>query len=79
MTQHIFQDTQDIRYYMSLHNVETKPDGRGGLYLKMPVQCTALDPKTLRCTLHDSRPDVCKRYPQAESPFIPKEKCSMLP
>jgi Fe-S-cluster containining protein len=79
ITKHEDQDTKDIRYYYSLHGVETKPDGRGGLWLKMPVPCKALDPQTLKCTVHENRPKICRVYPTFEGPFIKKNICNLLP
>lgn len=71
-------DTPDVKAYLDLHGLTYKADGCGGLYVKMPVQCKAFDPLSKLCTAHDRRPDVCKAYPRAESPFIEKAKCSLL-
>ena len=78
MTQHIDRADADVQEYMRLHGVETKPDGRGGLWLKLPVPCLELDKETLQCKVWNTRPDICRVYPVAESPFIPREQCSLL-
>lgn len=70
--------SDDLKRYFNLHGVDSKSDSEGGMYLKFPVQCNAWNPKTKRCSIHEDKPDVCKRYPQKPSPFIPKEQCSMF-
>ena len=32
----------------------------------MIFECTKLDKETNRCTIHKSRPGICRRYPQEE-------------
>ena len=68
---------EDIKKYMRLHGVEIKEAGNG-VWLKFPVVCKAFDPETFECKVYDDRPDICRNYPRHESPFIAKEKCSLL-
>jgi Fe-S-cluster containining protein len=78
MTQHVPRDDADAKAYLDLHGIESKSDGVGGLFVKMPVPCKALDPVSKTCTAHDKRPDICRVYPQQESPFIKADLCSLM-
>lgn len=78
ITQQFPSDNPDARKYFELHGVEVKSDLKGGLFLKLPVPCKEFDAETKACKVHDNRPESCRVYPQRESPFIAKEKCSVL-
>ena len=78
VTMPLAADTPDIKAYLTLHGLENKSDGQGGLYVKFPVACKAFDPETKLCASHDRRPEICRAYPRGESPFIEKAKCSLL-
>lgn len=78
ITQHLDRCDADVKAYLTLHDLESKSDGHGGLFVKFPVKCTAFDPITKACSMHDKRPDICRVYPVQESPFIAKANCSLL-
>jgi len=73
-----YPDSTDTRRYFELHGLEMKANLKGQLFVKFPVQCKAFDAENCLCKAHDSRPEACRVYPQHESPFIAKSKCSLL-
>ena len=76
---------EDFVSFLTLHGIELKQEWiRKGYkrvirsYLKIPLQCQALDPETCRCKIYETRPRWCRMNPTKESPFIDKNLCSVL-
>lgn len=78
ITQHLERCDADVKAYLTLHDLESKSDGNGGLFVKFPITCKAFDSVSKACSVHDKRPDICRIYPQQESPFIAKANCTLL-
>jgi len=63
---HVIQDEEEFKKLQYMHRFYT--------YLKvidkdetgLVFECQNLDPETHKCTIHKSRPGICRRYPQEE-------------
>lgn len=71
-----YPETVDKTYFEA-HGLETKAAEKG-FYVKYPAVCKSFDQETKRCGSWLNRPESCRVYPQRESPFIAKAKCSLL-
>ncbi len=63
---HVIKDEKEFEKLQYLHRFYSYLKVIGKDETGLIFECTKLDTKTNKCTIHKSRPGICRRYPQEE-------------
>ena len=63
---HVITDEKEFEQLQYLHRFYSYLKIIGRDETGLIFECTKLDPETNKCTIHKSRPGICRRYPQEE-------------
>ena len=63
---HVITDEKEFEKLQYLHRFYSYLKIVGKDETGLIFECTKLDPLTNKCTIHKSRPGICRRYPQEE-------------
>ena len=63
---HVVQDEEEFRKLQLLHRFYAGLEIIGKDEIGLIFKCNYLDEDTHKCSIHKSRPGICRRYPQEE-------------
>ena len=63
---HVIKDEKEFEKLQYIHRFYSYLKVIGKDETGLIFECTKLDAKTNKCTIHKSRPGICRRYPQEE-------------